>query len=52
MKIVSLQAAKNRREQKQYASLVLKEFDNQKHADARDAKDRKAEVERKARGLL
>lgn len=52
MKIVPLQTAKQRLEQKQHASLVLKAFDDLKHADAREAKDRKAEVERKAREAL
>lgn len=51
-KITDLAAAKKERERKQYAALVLKVFDEMRHADKRVALDRKAEVQIAARERL
>lgn len=51
-KVVDLKAAKQDRDRKQYATLVLSEYDRQEHAEKREFLDRKAEAQIKARERL
>lgn len=49
MKVVNIKAAKAAIERKRYADLVLRCFDEQEHATKRGQKEKRAEIERKAR---
>lgn len=51
-KPVSITDARQQRDRKRYAALVLKAWNDQEHEDKRQFLDRKAEVEIKARERL
>lgn len=51
-KVVSLAEAKASAERKRYAALVLGVFDDFKHSDSRQQKEKTSEVRRDARSKL